>query len=120
MLGNLVSEEWGQFISELSFADVTVAIPAILVIYAVTPSVLYTMRHRSSRGGWYIPPKPLNESSSVQAKLFLLNSLAVLFTVKYIAQYTFGHSAPEVFVTGTLLTVVGKSINETEAHAKSE
>ncbi|CAG8507113.1 4804_t:CDS:2 [Paraglomus occultum] len=109
MLGSLVSrlpEEWAKFISELTFADVTVAIPAILVIYAVIPSALYTMRHRSGRGGWYIPPKPLTQSPTVQAKLFLLNSLAVLFTVKYIAQYTFGHPAPEVFVTGALLTVV--------------
>ncbi|PKK74820.1 hypothetical protein RhiirC2_738012 [Rhizophagus irregularis] len=81
-------------------------IPAFLVIYTVLPSAIYTARHRSSKGNWYIPPEPTDESPSMQAKLLLLNSLAVLFSVKYIAQYIFNHPGPEIFVTGALLTVI--------------
>ncbi|CAG8509545.1 14866_t:CDS:2 [Acaulospora colombiana] len=81
-------------------------IPVFLVIYTVLPSAIFTARHRSRKGNWYIPPEPTDESPSMQAKLLLLNSLAVLFTIKYIAQYIFGHPNPEIFVTGALLTVV--------------
>ncbi|CAG8786971.1 9269_t:CDS:1, partial [Racocetra fulgida] len=44
-------------------------IPAFLVIYTVLPSAIYTARHRSSKGNWYIPPEPTDESPSMQAKL---------------------------------------------------
>ncbi|CAG8849030.1 31556_t:CDS:2, partial [Racocetra persica] len=94
------------FFNALSLADVIAGIPAFLVIYTVLPSAIYTARHRSSKGNWYIPPEPTDESPSMQAKLLLLNSLAVLFTIKYLAQYIFGHPAPEIFVTGALLTVL--------------
>ncbi|CAG8526576.1 4157_t:CDS:2, partial [Funneliformis caledonium] len=62
-------------------------IPAFLVFYTVLPSAIYTARHRSSKGNWYVPPEPTDESPSMQAKLV-------------------SHSRPEIFVTGALLTVV--------------
>lgn len=103
---SLLPPDWATFFSSLSLADVIAGIPAFLVIYTVLPSAIYTARQRSSKGNWYIPPEPTDESPSMQAKLLLLNSLAVLFSVKYIAQYIFNHPGPEIFVTGALLTVI--------------
>ncbi|CAG8481196.1 14691_t:CDS:2 [Acaulospora morrowiae] len=97
---------WADFLNSLSLTDLIAGIPAFLVIYTVLPSAIYTARHRSRKGNWYIPPEPTDESPSTKAKLLLLNSLAVLFTIKYIAEYVFGHPNPEIFVTGALLTVV--------------
>ncbi|CAG8671087.1 5764_t:CDS:2 [Gigaspora margarita] len=85
--------DWAAFFNALSLADIIAGIPAFLVIYTVLPSAIYTARHRSSKGNWYIPPEPTDESPSMQAKL-------------YFAQYIFGHPAPEIFVTGALLTVL--------------
>jgi len=101
-----VPPDWATFFSLLSWADLIAGVPAFLVIYTVLPSAIYTARHRSKKGNWYHPPEPTDESPSMQAKLLLLNSLAVIFSIKYIAQYVFGHSAPEIFVSGALLTVV--------------
>ncbi|PKC02534.1 hypothetical protein RhiirA5_364070 [Rhizophagus irregularis] len=66
---------------------VRLRIPAFLVIYTVLPSAIYTARHRSSKGNWYIPPEPTDESPSMQAKLLLLNSLAVLFSLITVVIY---------------------------------
>jgi len=103
---SILPPDWATFFSSLSVADIIAGIPAFLVIYTILPSAIYTARHRSSKGNWYIPPEPTDESPSMQAKLLLLNSLAVLFSVKYIAQYIFNHPGPEIFVTGALLTVI--------------
>ncbi|CAG8448331.1 2152_t:CDS:2 [Ambispora gerdemannii] len=69
------------------------------------------MKHRNSKGNWYIPPEPNDESPATHAKLLILRSLAVMFTVKYIAQYLFNHPPPEVFVSGTMLTVALITVN---------
>ncbi|CAI2176376.1 4054_t:CDS:2 [Funneliformis geosporum] len=92
-LNTFFSPDWAEFFGSLSVADVIAGIPAFLVFYTVLPSAIYTARHRSSKGNWYVPPEPSDESPSMQAKL-------------YIAQYIFNHPGPEIFVTGALLTVV--------------
>ncbi|CAG8555613.1 8575_t:CDS:2 [Ambispora leptoticha] len=102
---------WVDFFSALSLADIIAGIPAIIVIYTVIPSALFTMRHRSSKGNWYIPPEPNDESPAMHAKLLILRSLAFMFAIKYIAQYIFNHPPPEVFVSGAMLTVALITVN---------
>ncbi|KAG9299464.1 hypothetical protein G9A89_009417 [Geosiphon pyriformis] len=97
--------DWIEFYKSLGFADIIAGIPAMLVIYTVIPSVVYTVRQRSNKGNWYVPPEARDESLPMHAKLLILRSLAFMFTIKYIAQYIFRHPSSEVFVSGALLTV---------------
>ncbi|CAG8452318.1 2886_t:CDS:2 [Diversispora eburnea] len=66
-----MSSDWAAFLNALSLADLITAMPAFLVIYTVLPSAIYTARQRNSKGNWYIPPEPTDESSSKQAKMEL-------------------------------------------------
>ncbi|CAJ0755560.1 12223_t:CDS:2 [Entrophospora sp. SA101] len=84
-LTSWLPEDWADFFDSLSTTDIIAgAIPAFLVIYTVFPSVVYTFKQRNNRG----------------------NCLAVIFSIKYIAEYIFNHPKAETFVTGALLTVI--------------